>query len=540
MSWKTLIGSLIQHPMEGSAGWSCPEQIIKDVLDAGPAVYWYSGSGDDLVPLVLDMPQNPTGRRLFPQRGTKQGKPLLLWMNDYQNSLAGFPYKNQFNIDLGNVQATVEIEQSPCRFVIPVKGLPQTFKRKRAIPLTLFQVRVKNKPPKKGMPGRYVRSLEGDIYTVFYSPVESEILLRSVFAAHEISVEVVAIIKQEGHFDRGGLPFSKQNKSYQIIPKLMQECADQIGKVQAYLVDKDCTISGYEIKPHSPQIPDWGCGVVRMWEPLNSVVQAQLQPNLPQPSAWAQLIRDTISWKQNPMGNPPQFTTVIRGRPYKEDGTVYTDIRTEEENIIWSCIREEAKMKVLDHGCGMGRHCDFIRNRRSDAELWGTEADQYLLSLCQDKHQVPQFRQSLDEVSQHGYNLILLLGNNVGIFGSKAATIAGMKRLYNMLWTDGVLIGEFHPLPDKEYSCEQLEVRYGQRTSSFQWGFMQWNWLRQRLVDIGFRVDNPISSLSGQASIFTAVKSSPPKKHPNPFIRRTIHPGTEPRPKAGFGFNGLP
>ena len=68
----------------------------------------------------------------------------------------------------------------------------------------------------------------------------------------------------------------------------------------------------------------------------------------------------------------------------------------------------------------------------------------------------------------------------------------------------GVLIGEFHPLPGKAYSCEQLEIRYLNRTVQFQWGFMSWTWLEECLKAIGFHSIEKIPSRGGMALIFVA------------------------------------
>jgi hypothetical protein len=373
MSWKSLIDSMVHLPMmEDVVGKGCGEQLLKDVLEAEPAIYWYPGAGDDVAALVLDMPQNPTGRRLFPLRGHRQGKPLLLWMNDYLDGYAAFPsggkdIGGKFDVNLGKVQATVKIENSPCRFVIQTAGTSPSNQRATAIPLTIFQARVKSKPSMKGKPARYERDVKGDLYTVFYSAAESEMLLRLVFAAHRIPVEVVALIKQggfsvqRGHFDKSGF------EQYRDIPRLLTEFAPQVGQVQAYLVDEDVNIPNYKPLPH-PNQSAWGEGVgARMWVPQNRADSTPQTPNPQEPSAWAQVILDTLEWKRNSRGEPPRFAAVIEGRGrHEEDGTVFTDLRQEEEDVLWRHISERKKVKVLDYGCGLGRHSDFIRKKQPD------------------------------------------------------------------------------------------------------------------------------------------------------------------------------
>jgi hypothetical protein len=256
MSWKTLIDSMVQLPMEDDiVGCNRNEQTLKEVLEVDPAIYWYPGSGNDLAPLVLDVPRNPTKRRLFPLHGARQGKPLLLWMNDYNDSFAGFPDQREYRVKLGDVQATVEITESPGRSVIPA-GRPPGNKRATAIPVTVFKARVMGVEPARRR--RSVRPPGGDLYTVFYSAAESENLLRSIFVPHCIPIQVVALVRQGGFSDQR-LHFEQ----YQDIKRLLENFRSKVGKVQAYLADNEVQIPNYE--RFGQPFPGWGYNGVQMW-----------------------------------------------------------------------------------------------------------------------------------------------------------------------------------------------------------------------------------------------------------------------------------
>lgn len=62
-------------------------------MKAAPMIYWYPGCGTDLSPLILDVPNNPTGQRLYRinAAAADQSAPIVLWMNDYSAHQDGFP-----------------------------------------------------------------------------------------------------------------------------------------------------------------------------------------------------------------------------------------------------------------------------------------------------------------------------------------------------------------------------------------------------------------------------------------------------------------
>ena len=259
MSWEALLGSLDECVTWDtlSKGREQCEALLRSVIEQDPAIYWYPGSGDDLTPLVLDVPSNPTGRRLFPVAGVQQGRPLLLWMNDFLDYHFGFPSgeascKHDVSVGEG-IRAKVEVLGPVGRFLIPCPCRGET-DRHIAIPLAVFQIRVKNRER-----GSRQRPDEGDVYTVFFSAAESEFLFRQVLAKHRIRIEVVALIAQAG--------FSIQRsdfQQYREVPLLLTEHAAQVGPVQAYLVDHDVEIPGPYV-PTGNKVAGWGVGGATWW-----------------------------------------------------------------------------------------------------------------------------------------------------------------------------------------------------------------------------------------------------------------------------------
>jgi hypothetical protein len=182
-------------------------------------------------------------------------------MSDYLDAFWGGP--NGF--DLGHsgadieryLRVKVEIVDPVGRFMIAT-DLVSTG-RTVSVPVAVFRVRI------SGGTRGYERPTEGDLYTVLFSPMESELLLRHVFVPHAIPVRVVALQRQGGfsvqrsHFGLGDF------EQYSDIPRLLGQHEPQLGRIDAYLVDHEVEIPGYE--PWGNPMPYWGIEGTRMWVP---------------------------------------------------------------------------------------------------------------------------------------------------------------------------------------------------------------------------------------------------------------------------------
>lgn len=264
MSWKTLVRSLGVFRTFASPPGDVRE-VLESLVRDEPDIYWYPGSAGDLMPLALDAPNNPTGKRLFPLAGARQERKLILWMNDYLDAFLGGPTDFKIYLDERVDCRRFNVEASPVgkvgRFVVPTKhrgcGWPLS------VPMAIFQVRVCSGA------SRYKRPKAGDLYTVIFSAAESELLLRHVFKAHGLQIRVVALQRQgefscqRSHFESG--PGFEQ---YRDIPRLLRLHERTVGRVEAFLVDHDVEIPGYH--PLTESLPLWGTNGTRMWVPNES------------------------------------------------------------------------------------------------------------------------------------------------------------------------------------------------------------------------------------------------------------------------------
>jgi len=133
-----------------------------------PHIYWYPGCGTDLSPLILDVPNNPTGERLYRLNApaTDLSPPIVLWMNDYSQYQEGFP-------SAGKIQVRYEAVSRAFRWQysrddhwrgwnrygtrLEVNRHQERYLFENEIPITLFTVTVFNSHQ-----GIHTRPVSGD------------------------------------------------------------------------------------------------------------------------------------------------------------------------------------------------------------------------------------------------------------------------------------------------------------------------------------------------------------------------------------------
>lgn len=240
MSWKTLVELLSPPPRDG---------MLDDIVRADPAIYWYVESAKDFTAAFLDMPNNPTGRRLLPAHGDRV-KPLLLWMTDSRAENTNPPTPGRYSITLGSNRADAHIEAPPEHFVIQCRSAGEATVK---IPVAVFAVRITGEKPFK---------VDHRCY-VFYSAIGQREFLASVLVPHRIQVDVVARICQRQEHAR----LADQNRlnQHENLFRLCRENRNAIGIMEAFIVDADVgDVPGYRRIPHS--IQPWGCYGSQLWQ----------------------------------------------------------------------------------------------------------------------------------------------------------------------------------------------------------------------------------------------------------------------------------
>lgn len=251
MDWKDFLNNL--KPETNHQGSLLLESLSS--LQTIPDIFWYPGSGKDLVPLLLDVPNNPTHERLYRINQESNEKPLLFWMNDYSDYLKDFPEDNLLGQELVTqydelwkaYDATATIGKNRERYRII----------NRNVKITLFTVNIRHQ-----VKGIHAREETSDEYLVCFSSCDSELLLENVFVSYSFHLSVVALIKQ------GGFSCQRENlDQYKDLPDRVAKFKEKIGLVDFWITDSRGQ-SGKEPAAHVLREYEYIGGILRWgWSP---------------------------------------------------------------------------------------------------------------------------------------------------------------------------------------------------------------------------------------------------------------------------------
>jgi hypothetical protein len=230
-----MVGQKWQDILEALAPISNNKPVLKAHLErfkSAPDIYWYPGCGTDLSPLILDVPNNPTGERIYRLNGGRNlgSKPLILWMNDHSAYQIGFPRPGQIKVEYNDYRL---FETDGWRGWEDFRARLEVGKHQESylfgdeIPIKLFSVTVSNTNQ-----GKHSRPTEGDRYLVIYSNCASHDLLRRVLLPFAIRPRCVALIRQ------GGFSSQLHYEQYIDLPAWLTEREKELnGPVDMYVID---------------------------------------------------------------------------------------------------------------------------------------------------------------------------------------------------------------------------------------------------------------------------------------------------------------
>lgn len=267
LDWRTFVEGLVPAAArQESELKNCLRQITSK-----PAIYWYPGSGLDFKPLILDAPNNPTGRRMFrlnePDFSTD---PILFWMNDHGpnwlNELQPKTFRAHYcwPINRDEPEGDDEHYDKWGRYgaTLSVASKREDYLFNGFVPITLFTVNIQN----NGQSAK-TRPISGDSYLVVFSNTPSHVLFEEIIFPMRLNV-VCTVLAAQGGFS-GQLRGFEQ---YRDIPKLLRKCEDELGPVDLYLLD-DQAHDDKTRRPNSPYIRhyEYVGGPVRIgWYPCRA------------------------------------------------------------------------------------------------------------------------------------------------------------------------------------------------------------------------------------------------------------------------------
>jgi SAM-dependent methyltransferase len=176
-------------------------------------------------------------------------------------------------------------------------------------------------------------------------------------------------------------------------------------------------------------------------------------------------------------------------------------VRPEEQDLIRQCLRLEGggHPRVLDIGCGIGRHSIFVRSLSRGAAITVVETDRELREHTVDAVLgAVSYEQLTDIPAQERFNVVFLLGNGLGVFGTAHATRDGLGRIRDMLSHSGSALIEAGNFAGGEFYEARLQIEYGGLVDGpFTWGYATRPWVERALAEVGLEVLSVTPSFCG-------------------------------------------
>ncbi len=165
-------------------------------------------------------------------------------------------------------------------------------------------------------------------------------------------------------------------------------------------------------------------------------------------------------------------------------------LRQDEVDLLGQ-ITLPVAARVLDYGSGAGRHLKHLRAARADIHCIGVEACDGLRAHCaaavaQPATFVAEWQRARDEGP---FDLILLIGNGLGVLGDEMAARAGLRELVESMAPGARLVIETGLWCGQGYRTDTLEIHYnGRRDGPFPWGGADRVWLVETLEALGCEI----------------------------------------------------
>jgi SAM-dependent methyltransferase len=177
----------------------------------------------------------------------------------------------------------------------------------------------------------------------------------------------------------------------------------------------------------------------------------------------------------------------------------HVHVRPEEQALIRSCLGDRKEPRLLDIGCGIGRHSAFVHSLSPHARITLVESNEQLRDYCLSI--IPRaagYEQFDDVPAQSRFDIAFLMGNGLGVFGDEAATRHQLHRLLSLLAEGGdVLIESGNFAPGSFYAARH-EIEYGGSVDGpFTWGYATREWLQSELVTAGWEIITVTPSSGG-------------------------------------------
>ncbi|MFZ4479736.1 MAG: class I SAM-dependent methyltransferase [Rhodoferax sp.] len=222
------------------------------------------------------------------------------------------------------------------------------------------------------------------------------------------------------------------------------------------------------------------------------------------PTAFGQAMLASVA------GHPQRFSMKMGHDPAMAMSCrEFMHLRPDEEQLLES-ISLPHSANVLDYGCGIGRHFSYVRQANATARLVGIEICDLMLDHCRRIFTAPAtFVSSFAEVSVDQFDLIMLMGNGLGVLGGEQQATAGLELLISSLRPGGRIVIETGNPFGAGYLSRNFTIDYhGQTDGPFTWGYSDRTWISETLARLGCTVAISESCAPGGSFFFVVAQKS--------------------------------
>lgn len=188
--------------------------------------------------------------------------------------------------------------------------------------------------------------------------------------------------------------------------------------------------------------------------------------------------------------------------------------------LIGQKAMQFAKGRVLDIGCGAGRHSLYLQKK--GLEVLGIDSSPLAIKICKLRGLKKAEIMSLEDVDfkPDSFDTILMMGGNFGLLGSLTKARRLLKRFHKMTSEDALIIAEtrdpyktdnpahleYHKLNKKRGRMSgqvRIRVRFEKTVAEwFDWLMLSKEEMRELLQGTGWKVSEFIES---EDSRYTAI-----------------------------------
>ena len=209
-------------------------------------------------------------------------------------------------------------------------------------------------------------------------------------------------------------------------------------------------------------------------------------------------------------GQPRTFSMETRGYPALEmTCSDFMYLRQDEKQLLDSIALPQSA-DVLDFGCGIGRHLSHIRLKSAAVHCIGIDICDLMLDHCRQTFAAPAtFANSLAELPGLQCDLIMLMGNGLGVLGDEPHAMASLDQLVRALRPGGRMVIEAGNPFGQGYSSRAFTIDYQEHHEGpFVWGYADRAWLADTMTRLGCAVTLSKSHAPGGVCFFAVAEKT--------------------------------